>query len=131
MSRNFSGCLPRRTKIASLDQLAALGINENSVREKLLSSHQGCLCEEEGSVVGFAIGDRSSGEMLVIAVRPTHIRRGIGSGDLTYHFVIAMRSTKEAESRRVASRRGFHCRRGEASFLALVTVKDRVGFREM
>ena len=62
----------------TLDRLAALGINEKSVREKLLSSHQGWLCEEEGSVVGFAMGDRSLGEMLVIAVLPTHIRRGIG-----------------------------------------------------
>jgi ribosomal protein S18 acetylase RimI-like enzyme len=63
----------------TLDQLAALGINENSVREKLLSSsHHGWVCEEQGSVVGFAMGDRSSGEMWVIAVLPTHIRRGIG-----------------------------------------------------
>ena len=62
----------------TLDRLAALGINEKSVREKLLSSHQGWLCEEQGSVVGFAMGDRSSGEMWVIAVLPTHIRRGIG-----------------------------------------------------
>src|SRR5438552_10050638 len=63
----------------TLDRLAALGINENSVREKLLSSHQGWLCEEQGSVVGFAMGDRTSGEMWVIAVLPTHIRRGIGA----------------------------------------------------
>ena len=62
----------------TLDRLAALGINEKSVREKLLSSHQGWLCEEQGSVVGFAMGDRSSGEMEVIAGLPTHIRRGIG-----------------------------------------------------
>jgi hypothetical protein len=46
MSRNFSGCVPRRTKIASHSiSYAALGINKNSVREKLLSSHQGWLCE--------------------------------------------------------------------------------------
>jgi hypothetical protein len=32
----------------TLDRLAALGINEKSVREKLLSSHQGWLCEEQG-----------------------------------------------------------------------------------
>jgi GNAT superfamily N-acetyltransferase len=62
----------------TLDQLAALGINENSVREKLLSRHQGWLCEEQGSVVGFAMGDRSSGEIWVIAMLPTYIRRGIG-----------------------------------------------------
>ena len=31
----------------TLDRLAELGINEKSVREKLLSSHQGWLCEEQ------------------------------------------------------------------------------------
>ena len=60
-------------------QLTALGITESSVSEKLLGSYKGWLCEEQGSVVGFAIGDRSSGEMWVIAVLPTHIRRGIGA----------------------------------------------------
>ena len=43
----------------TLTELAALGINENRVKEKLLSRYKGCLCEENGSVVGFAIGDRS------------------------------------------------------------------------
>jgi len=47
----------------TLDQLEALGINENSVREKVQGSYQGWLCEEQGSVVGFAIRDGSSGEM--------------------------------------------------------------------
>ena len=46
--------------------------------EKLLGSYKGWLCEEQGPVVGFAIGDRSSGEMWVIAVLPGHIGRGIG-----------------------------------------------------
>jgi len=59
-------------------QLTALGITESSVSEKLLGSYKGWLCEEQGSVVGFAIGDRSSGEMWVIAVLPGHIGRGIG-----------------------------------------------------
>ena len=62
----------------TLDQLAAFGINQNSVREKLQGSYQGWLCEEQGSVVGFAIGDRSSGEMWVIAVLPSHVCCGIG-----------------------------------------------------
>lgn len=43
----------------TLTELAALGINENRVKEKLLSRYKGWLCEESGSVVGFAIGDRS------------------------------------------------------------------------
>ena len=62
----------------TLDQLAALGINEKSVKEKLLGSYKGWLCEEQGLVVGFAMEDRSSGEMWVIAVLPSHICRGIG-----------------------------------------------------
>jgi GNAT superfamily N-acetyltransferase len=61
----------------TLDQLAALGINQNSVREKLLGSYQGWLCQEQGLVIGFAIGGKSSGETWVIAVLPSHISRGI------------------------------------------------------
>ena len=38
-------------------QLTALGITESSVSEKLLGSYKGWLCEEQGSVVGFAMGD--------------------------------------------------------------------------
>src|SRR5262245_15925752 len=64
--------------LLTLEQLAALGITESSVAEKLRGSYKGWLCEEEGSVVGFAMGNRSSGEMWVIAVLPSHIRRGIG-----------------------------------------------------
>ena len=37
-------------------QLTALGITESSVSEKLLGSYKGWLCEEQGSVVGFAMG---------------------------------------------------------------------------
>jgi ribosomal protein S18 acetylase RimI-like enzyme len=59
-------------------QLTAVGITESNVREKLRRSYKGWLCEEQGSVVGFAIGDRSSGEMWVIAVLRGHIGRGIG-----------------------------------------------------
>ena len=52
----FRVCAATDENRLTLDRLAALGINENSVREKLLSSHQGWLCEEQGSVVGFAMG---------------------------------------------------------------------------
>jgi GNAT superfamily N-acetyltransferase len=62
----------------SLEQLAALGISETTVREKLVGSYKGWLCEDEGEIVGFAMGDRSSGEMWVTAVLPTHLGRGIG-----------------------------------------------------
>jgi GNAT superfamily N-acetyltransferase len=60
------------------EELASLGITEASVRDRLLASYKGWLCEDGGEVVGFAIGDRSTGEMWVIAVVPTHLRKGIG-----------------------------------------------------
>ena len=61
------------------DELAALGITEASVRAGLDGSFKGWLCEADGRVVGFAMGDRSTGEMTVIAVLPEYIGRGIGS----------------------------------------------------
>ncbi len=62
----------------TLEDLAEIDITETSVKAKLLGSYKGWLCEDEGEVVGFAIGDRSSGEMWVIAVLPSYIRQGIG-----------------------------------------------------
>jgi GNAT superfamily N-acetyltransferase len=62
----------------TLEELAALGINEQSVAEKLRGNFKGWLCEDNGAVVGFAMGDKSTGEMWVIAVLPSHICRGIG-----------------------------------------------------
>ena len=63
----------------SREGLGALGITPETVRGKLSSTHKGWLCEADGRVVGFAIGDRSSGELWVIAVLPEHVNRGIGS----------------------------------------------------
>lgn len=63
----------------TMEELAALDITESTVVEKLRATYRGWLCEEEGAVVGFTIGDKASREMWVIAVLPSHIRQGIGS----------------------------------------------------
>lgn len=63
----------------SREDLSALGIDEATVEKKLRDSYKGWLCEDDGEVVGFAIGDKASREMWVIAVLPSHIRHGIGS----------------------------------------------------
>jgi ribosomal protein S18 acetylase RimI-like enzyme len=63
----------------SREDLAALDINAATVKEKLLGNYKGWLCDEDGEVVGFAMGDKSSGELWVIAVLPSHICKGIGS----------------------------------------------------
>jgi GNAT superfamily N-acetyltransferase len=60
-------------------ELTRLGITEASVLERLQGSFRGWLCESAGRVVGFAMGDRSTGELWVIAVLPEFIGRGIGS----------------------------------------------------
>ncbi len=63
----------------SREQLTALGVTDASVKEKLATSFRGWLCEVSGRVVGFAMGDRSTGELWVIAVLPEFIGKGIGS----------------------------------------------------
>ncbi|MFH1312415.1 MAG: GNAT family N-acetyltransferase [Candidatus Eisenbacteria bacterium] len=66
-----------------LEELHNLGITEESVREMLVTSHRGWLCEDRGRVVGFTMGNRETGEMWVIAVLPEYEGRGIGAGLLT------------------------------------------------
>ena len=61
------------------EELASLGITEESVKEKLDASFKGWLYEVDGKVVGFAIGDKTTGELWVIAVLPEYVGKGIGS----------------------------------------------------
>jgi GNAT superfamily N-acetyltransferase len=67
----------------SREELTALGITEASVKERLHGSFKGWLCEVDDRVVGFAIGDRATGELWLIAVLPEYIGRGIGSALLS------------------------------------------------
>lgn len=46
-------------------------------------SAKGWVCEVDGRIVGFAMGDSESGEMTVIAVLAEYERRGIGERLLT------------------------------------------------
>lgn len=63
----------------SLEELEQAGYTEQFVKEKLRSEFKGWLCEADGRTVGFTVGNRESDEMLVIAVLPAYINRGIGS----------------------------------------------------
>jgi GNAT superfamily N-acetyltransferase len=72
-----------RENTLSHEQLAALGINEDTVCTMLETSHHGWLCEQDKHVVGFAIGNRENGEMWVIALLPAYEGRGIGAELLT------------------------------------------------
>lgn len=59
-------------------ELADLGITPQSVDQMLQQSHKGWLCEVDEAPVGFAMGDKSTGEMWVIAVLKEFEGRGIG-----------------------------------------------------
>jgi len=59
-------------------ELTALGITPASVTTMLATTHAGWLAEADGQVIGFAIGNRATGEMWVIAVLKAWEGQGIG-----------------------------------------------------
>jgi ribosomal protein S18 acetylase RimI-like enzyme len=79
----FTVRVATRENTLSREDLTQMGITEMSVAEMLRSSHSGWLCEVDGRVVGFAMGNHANGEMWVIAVLPEHEERGIGEELLT------------------------------------------------
>ena len=54
------------------------GITPDSLADAMRSDVKGWLCEDGGTVVGFSMGDRSNGEVQVVAVRPDYEGRGVG-----------------------------------------------------
>ncbi len=66
------------------EELQGLGITVSSVSAMIDTTHRGWLCEDDNKVVGFAMGNRKSGEMWVIAVLPEYEGRGIGSQLLAF-----------------------------------------------
>jgi ribosomal protein S18 acetylase RimI-like enzyme len=60
------------------EELHRLGITPESVVERLQTSHRGWVAEGKGLIVGFAMGNKETGELWVIAVLPAYENRGIG-----------------------------------------------------
>ncbi len=60
------------------------GITPESLSEAMKSNVKGWLCEDDGEVVGFSMGDLSNGEVQVVAVLPDYERRGIGKNLLAH-----------------------------------------------
>lgn len=54
------------------------GVTPETIAAGLASTLKGWVCEDDGRIVGFAIGDGATGEMQVVAVLPDHEGRGIG-----------------------------------------------------
>jgi len=68
-----------RENAISREALKVLGITEESTAKLLQTTHQGWVCEMDGKIAGFAIGDGKTGELWVIAVSPEQEGKGIGS----------------------------------------------------
>jgi len=79
----FAVRVATRENALTREQLAMMGISEESVAGMLNTTHRGWLCECDSRVVGFAMGNRATGEMWVIAVLPAYEGRGIGGQLLT------------------------------------------------
>jgi ribosomal protein S18 acetylase RimI-like enzyme len=62
----------------TMEALGGMGITPDSTIKALSVSVAGWLCEVSGRIVGFSMGDKSTGEMLVVAVLPEHEGKGIG-----------------------------------------------------
>ncbi len=79
----FKVRISTRENCFTLKQLAELGITEESVSWMIRDSYKGWLCEIDGQVTGFAMGDYKTSEMWVIAVLPEYEGLGIGGRLLT------------------------------------------------
>ena len=82
LQQDICGCFQVRTSVRenrySLEALRQEGITEASVAEMLATTHKGWVCEVEGKIVGFSMGNRKNGEFWVVAVLPEYEGRGIG-----------------------------------------------------
>ena len=74
----FEVRLSTNENCVSLDTLAKMGITPESIADGLSGPLKGWLCEISGNVVGFTLGNKETGEMMVVAVLPEYERRGIG-----------------------------------------------------
>jgi GNAT superfamily N-acetyltransferase len=72
-----------RENAMSVDELASIGITQDSMKAAIKGSHRGWLFEEDGEAGGFAMGDSEKAELTVMAMLPAHERKGIGGKLLT------------------------------------------------
>jgi GNAT superfamily N-acetyltransferase len=68
-----------RENAISIEQLAAMGITVESWADEVKSGLlTGYVHVDRGSIVGYCFGESASGEIVVLALLPTHEHRGIG-----------------------------------------------------
>jgi ribosomal protein S18 acetylase RimI-like enzyme len=62
----------------TFEYLAGIGITPKSIADGLAGPLKGWLCEVSEEVVGFSLGNKETGEMMVVAVLPEYENMGIG-----------------------------------------------------
>lgn len=67
-----------RENALTVEELQRLGITPQSIADSLVQTTRGWVCEEAGRIVGFSMADRTTGELLVIAVLPEYEGKGVG-----------------------------------------------------
>ena len=71
-----------RENRVTMQDLVDYGITPESLADAMTSSVKGWVYEDDGKVVGFAMADQASGEVLVVAVLPEYEGLGVGSAVL-------------------------------------------------
>ncbi len=71
--------LSTRENAVTLDELREdYGVTPQSMADELRSHANGWVCEDDGKLVGFSMGNGLNGEIAVVAVAPEYEDRGIG-----------------------------------------------------
>ena len=78
IQNTFDVRLSTRENSVTLKYLAKIGITPKSIADGLACPLKGWLCEVSGKVVGFSLGNKETGEMMVVAVLPEYEKMGIG-----------------------------------------------------
>ncbi len=67
-----------RENAMTVEELASIGITPDSMVAAINASQRGWLYEDDGQVVGFAMGDSENAEVTVMAMLPEYEGKGIG-----------------------------------------------------
>jgi len=73
-----------RENCLTIKDLKDRGVTPESVDQVMQNDVKGWVCEADGELLGFTMGDRLSGEILVLAVRPKFEGNGIGRNLMHY-----------------------------------------------
>lgn len=78
MTQIFAVRVATPENAVTLERLAEKGVTPASLSAAIQSDAKGWVCEEDGNIVGFAMGDKGTAEITVLALLPECEGRGFG-----------------------------------------------------